>query len=115
MADFNTLYRSGNLANIRILMRSKTKPQLGVGVKYSVQGTLVQRNIVPLVSESKKLTRDSKTKVFQKVADLPPDLYGLMAQAYEYTDRWSAGQVKDIRDFIGISSIGELDIYGEFD
>lgn len=115
MAKFKDLVRSGNIAHIRILLVSKTNPQIGVGVKYNANGANVVRNVVPLVSQTDRLAPDSKTRVIQKVVDVPPELFALLSQAYEYTSRWASGEIDDIRSFIGISSIGDLQVYGNFD
>lgn len=111
MAKFNTLCKSGDITSVRILLVSKARPQHGVGVKYTVLGNNVSRTIMPLVSMSGDLTPDSKVKVLSHLSDVHPSLYSLLAQAYEYTERWAKGEVVNIEDFECMSTIGDLHVY----
>jgi hypothetical protein len=111
MENFSRACKSGRISSIRILLVSKDRPQFGVGVKYSVQNNHVIRTIVPIASIKGNLTPESDVKIFNHISDIHPSLYALLAQAYEYTERWVDGTVSNIEDFIGVSTIGDLYVY----
>lgn len=112
MKSYVSAINDGDLEDYRFLISSYALPQYGAGIRHVKDGKNYRKEVMLLVASGVDgITPTSKVKVITKTAEIPAQLYSVVANLLGLLEKYELGLISNPKDLEELSKIGTIHVF----
>lgn len=112
MKSYISAINDGELEDYRFLISSLEMPQYGAGIKLVKDGKNYRKEVMVLRATGVDgIKPTSNVKVITNTADVPAQIYPVVANLIGLIEKYTLGLILDPRDLENLSKVGTIHVF----